>query len=107
MAMLYKYFPMLRKGDIRSTSMGAAGADLLLSPAALDAIGNYQFEVKRKKKLALSAWLKQAEEHGPYTPLVFAREDGETDGWVVILKAKDFFSLLPNSEGVFDEANKK
>lgn len=106
-ALLKKYFPTILDGDIKSTPMGAPGEDIWLSAAARKLIGNYQIEVKRKKKLAIMSWLQQAEGHGEYAPLVLTREDGTADNWVVILKAEDFFALLPNAERFTDEANKE
>lgn len=97
-AMLHKYFPDIALGDIKSTPMGAPGEDVWLSNAARSLIGQYQIEVKRQKSLAIQGWLDQATEHGEYKPLVFTREDSNTSGWIVILKAEHFFELLPNAK---------
>jgi hypothetical protein len=53
-------FPVLEPDDVRSTSMGASGADLLLSPAARNL---FPFYVEAKNQEALNIWaaLEQAE----------------------------------------------
>lgn len=57
-AALKKAFPFLQGNDIRSISMGAAGDDLILSPAAL-AVLPYNFEMKNIENLSLWATLEQ------------------------------------------------
>lgn len=49
--LLLELYPCLTEDDIRSTSMGAAGADLQLSAAAKQLIG-LKFEVKNQERLA-------------------------------------------------------
>lgn len=53
-------FPSLEPDDVRSTSMGASGADLLFSPAARKL---FPFYVEAKNQEALNIWaaLAQAE----------------------------------------------
>ena len=51
-------FPFLQGNDVRSLSMGAAGDDLILSPAAL-AVLPYNFEMKNIENLTLWATLEQ------------------------------------------------
>src|SRR5690349_9145817 len=53
-------FPELQPDDVRSTSMGASGEDLLLSPAART---RFPFYVEAKNQEALNIWkaLEQAE----------------------------------------------
>lgn len=57
---LLKFAPSLQPDDIRSTSMGAGGEDLLLSPAARAV---YPFSIECKNQEALNIWsaLEQAE----------------------------------------------
>lgn len=61
---LLKFAPTLQPDDIRSTSMGAGGEDLLLSPAARNV---YPFSIECKNQEALNIWaaLEQAEENAP------------------------------------------
>ncbi len=70
-------FPSLEPDDVRSTSMGAAGADLLLSPAARKL---FPFYVECKNQEALNIWaaLKQAESNGPCALVAFRRNNSHT-----------------------------
>lgn len=54
--------PKLKKDDIRSTSMGAGGEDLLLSPAAREV---YPFSIECKNTEKLNIWkaIDQAREN--------------------------------------------
>lgn len=84
--------PSLTENDIRSTSMGASGVDLLLSEAALRV---FPFAIECKAQQSLNIWsaLAQAEENkGQHTPLLcFKRNRTET---YVALKLEDFLNLL-------------
>lgn len=51
-------FPHLQGNDVRSLSMGAAGDDLILSPAALEVLP-YNFEMKNVEKFQLWSTLRQ------------------------------------------------
>jgi hypothetical protein len=55
---LKKAFPFLQGNDVRSISMGAAGDDLILSPAALQVLP-YNFEMKNVENLSLWATMEQ------------------------------------------------
>lgn len=67
----------LEEDDIRSTSMGASGEDLLLSPAARRV---YPISVECKNQEALSIWKAMAQteahakEHGT-TPVLFFKRN--------------------------------
>lgn len=82
----------LEPGDVRSTSMGASGEDLLLSPAARRL---FPFAVECKNQEKLNVWeaLAQAASHaGSLTPLlVFKRNQSLT---YVALRWDDFESLV-------------
>ncbi len=54
------WFPTLEPDDVRSTSMGASGADLLLSPAA-QRVFPYYVECKNVEALNIHKALAQAE----------------------------------------------
>jgi hypothetical protein len=71
---LLKAFPELEKDDIRSTSMGAGGEDLQLSPAARKKIP-YQIECKCKARSQIHTYYEQAKTHGEYEPLVIVKMD--------------------------------
>lgn len=85
-------FPGLEPDDVRSTSMGAGGEDLLLSPAARKL---FPFATECKNQEALSIWkaLQQAEANaGEYQPLlVFKRNRSET---YAAMKLDDLLTLL-------------
>lgn len=73
-------FPRLHPDDVRSTSMGASGEDLQLSPAGRLL---FPFATETKCQEALNVWaaLEQAEEHADHTGsdplLVFKRNKSE------------------------------
>jgi hypothetical protein len=55
-ATILKHFPALKPGDVLSTSMGAQGVDIKLSPAALEVLP-IAIECKAQESLNLwSAW---------------------------------------------------
>jgi hypothetical protein len=73
-------FPELEPDDVRSTSMGASGADILLSPAARR---RFPFTVEAKNRETLNVWegLAQANKNAlPRTAglLVFRRNNSPT-----------------------------
>jgi hypothetical protein len=57
-------FPQLAYDDIRSTSMGAPGEDILLSPAARRCIP-FSFEVKNHERLNVWSAIEQATANTP------------------------------------------
>lgn len=61
---LLERFPQLEDDDVRSTSMGAHGEDVQLSPAARTLIP-YSFEAKNQERLNLWASISQAETNKP------------------------------------------
>jgi hypothetical protein len=80
--------PSLEKDDVRSTSMGAPGEDILFSPAARRV---YPFSVECKNVEKLNIWeaIKQAEsQNRAYPPMVCFTKNGE-DIYVAV-KIKDF-----------------
>jgi hypothetical protein len=90
---LMKWAPDLRPGDIETTSSGACGEDLKLSPAARE-IYNYAWEVKCQESLNIWSALEQAESHAEGTErtpiLAFKRNRTEL---FVALKLEDFLKL--------------
>ena len=50
---LYKAFPQLTEGDLRSTSMGASGEDIQISPAARLLI---PFSIEAKNQEKVNIW---------------------------------------------------
>lgn len=74
-----KFAPSLEPDDVRSTSMGASGEDILFSPAARRI---YPFSVECKNVEKLSIWkaIEQSRENAnDHTPLVvFSKNREET-----------------------------
>ena len=93
---LKKAFPALRDDDIKSQTMGMCGEDIVLSPAAQDAIG-YSFECKNKERLDLWASLEQAEDNcnGREPILVFKRNRSKT---YVALDVNHFLELISDRQ---------
>jgi hypothetical protein len=90
---LLKHAPTLTENDIRSTSMGAPGTDILMSEAALKA---YPFAIECKSQESLAIWksLEQAEENskaGQSPLLCFKRNQSDV---FVALKLSDFLALI-------------
>lgn len=89
---LLKRYPQLTENDVRSTSMGASGVDILLSEAALNL---FPFAVECKAQESLNIWsaLGQAEENkGKHTPLLCFKRN-RTDIYVA-LKLEDFLKAI-------------
>lgn len=57
-------FPMLEPDDCKSTSMGAGGEDVQLSPAARK-LFPYSVECKARESIAVYAWYQQAKINAP------------------------------------------
>jgi hypothetical protein len=83
-ALILATFPALEPDDARSTSMGAGGEDVQLSPAARRMFP-FTVECKQRDKHAVYAFYDQASAHGKreratgkpgYEPLVVVRADG-------------------------------
>ena len=93
---ILKAFPFLHPDDVRSTSMGAGGEDILLSHAARTAFP-YSVECKKVEKLNIWEAIKQSKDNcGEHTPLVaFARNNHEP--WVAIPMDK-FMELISEKE---------
>lgn len=86
-------FPELEPDDVRSTSMGASGTDIQLSPAARK-LFPYAVECKNQENISIWSALEQAENNSTDTQspiLVFKRNHSDT---YVALKFEDFMKLL-------------
>lgn len=90
----------ITEADIRSTSMGSAGVDILMSTAATR-VYPYAIEVKCQESLNIWAALEQAESNratglGATTPLLcFKRNRSEM---YVALKFTDFLDLIDEAK---------
>ena len=73
--LILEKFNQLEEDDVRSTSMGASGEDLLLSPAARKL---FPFSVECKNQESLNIWsaIEQAENNsGNHIPLVIFKRN--------------------------------
>ena len=85
-------FPTLHPDDVRSTSMGAPGEDILLSHAART-VFPYSVECKNVEKLNIWEAIRQAEENcAEHTPLVAFKRNNHKP-WVAIPMDK-FMELI-------------
>ena len=89
-------FPELEADDVKSTSMGAPGEDIQLSPAARKLIP-YQTECKNKARSQLHTYFDQAKSHGNRTPLVVVKMDRKEILATVTLD--EFIRLLKAAQG--------
>jgi len=72
---LREVFPKLHPDDIKSQTMGMPGEDIVLSPAARDAIP-YSFECKNKERLDLWKSLEQTLQNcGGRTPVLVIKRN--------------------------------
>jgi LEA14-like dessication related protein len=96
--LIHAYYPELEMDDVRVTSSGSTGEDLLLSPKARRLLP-FTFECKNVEKLNIWDALLQAQEHAEgtqHTPaLAFRRNKSEL---YVALKARDFLRLVRKEE---------
>lgn len=90
---IIKVSPHLSLDDVRSTSMGAGGEDVQLSPLARESFP-FSVECKSLKSMALYKWVDQAVENCPegVEPLVIAKANGRQP--VAIVDAEWFFKKL-------------
>ena len=90
---LLELFPSLTEDDIRSTSMGAGGVDVLLSSAAKRLIP-IKIEAKNQEKYkGLYATYDQARSHsGPEEPVLVLKINRRAP--LLVIDAEYFFNLL-------------
>ena len=85
-------FSQLEPDDVRSTSMGASGADVLLSPAAKKCFG-YTVECKNQQTTSIWSWWDQCTKNvlANTTPLlVFKRNNSKP---LVVITLQHFMEL--------------
>lgn len=88
---LLKAFPEFTENDVRSTSMGAQGADVLLSEAAVKKLG-IQIECKNLAKIAVYKFYEQAKTHGNNHPVVCIKQNKSEP--LVLISLDHFVELL-------------
>ena len=88
--LILKTWPSLKPDDCRSTSMGASGEDVLLSPAARK-LCPLSIECKNLQSMAFYKWYDQAVANAPKKtePVVVAKANHKKP--VVIIDAEYFF----------------
>lgn len=87
-------FPQLENDDVKSTSMGAPGVDIQLSPAA-QKLFPWAIENKAYAKIAVYKFYEQATENkGNLNPLVVMKANHKEP--LVLLSLKDFMRLYEN-----------
>lgn len=84
-------FLELEPDDVKSTSMGAQGEDVQLSPAARR-LFPYQIECKAKARAQVYTWYEQAQTHGNHEPVVFVKQDRKRP--LAIVDAEEFINLV-------------
>lgn len=92
---------VLEPDDVRSTSMGAPGEDILMSPLARKL---YPFTIECKNVEKLNIWqaIDQAKSQGRHKPMVAFKRNGEEI--YVAIKLADFISNY-NFNGYFGECD--
>ena len=89
---LLEAFPSLEPDDVRSTSMGAGGEDVQLSPAARR-LFPYSVECKSVEKLNVWGAYEQAEANsGEHEPILIMKKNRKKP--LVVMDAEAFVNLL-------------
>ena len=91
---LEQFSPILEPDDCRSTSMGAGGEDLQLSPLARRVLSNTQWESKARKAFAVYTDYEQAKTHGKGEPVLVIKGDRKKP--LAIIDLDFFLKLLYN-----------
>ena len=91
-------YPELHEDDIKSQTMGMPGEDIVLSPAAREAI-SYSFECKNKERLDLWKSLEQASENSEEREPVLVIKRNRTKVYAVI-EWDSFRKLLQITSGL-------
>ena len=94
--LILEKFQQLEEDDVRSTTMGDSGEDVLLSPFARR-LFPFSIECKNQEKLNIWSSLEQAENNsGSHTPLlIFKRNRTKT---YVVLEFDKLLELLDESK---------
>lgn len=90
--LILKYYPILEEDDVKVTSSGATGEDLMFSPKARLWLP-ISIECKSRSSIVVYKWLEQAKSNSKENvPIVFAK--GNHQKPIVIIDAIDFFDLI-------------
>jgi hypothetical protein len=87
----------LEPDDVKSTSMGAGGEDVQLSPAARKQVP-LSIECKSRKSVGIYTWYEQAEENAPVNmePVLVVKADRKKP--LVCVEGEYFFDLLKRNK---------
>lgn len=88
---LLEAFPELESDDVKSTSMGAQGEDVQLSPAARKLLP-LQFECKARASFAVYDMYEQAKTHGNQVPALVIKANRKEP--LVVLSLDDFITIM-------------
>jgi len=91
-------FPKLEPDDVRSTSSGAGGEDVQLSPAARK-LFPYSVECKALKQIGVYKFMEQAESNCPpkAEPIAIIKADRRKP--LAVIDAEHFFNLIGQLHG--------
>jgi hypothetical protein len=94
---ILEYLPQLEPDDVVSTSMGAGGEDIKLSPAARK-LFPYSCECKARAAMPVQDWFNQAKTNSPAgaEPILFLKKDRHKP--LVVIDLEHFFKLLENQK---------
>ncbi len=86
-------YPSLEPDDVKSTSMGASGEDIQLSPAARK-LFPYSVECKSRETISTYAWYQQAKTNTPKSaePLLVIKQNRSKP--LVVLDLDYFMELV-------------
>lgn len=84
-------FSILEPDDVKSTSMGAGGEDVQLSPAARKLVP-FNIECKARAKIAIYEWFEQAKGHGQLSPCLIVKADRKDP--LVVISLPHFLELI-------------
>lgn len=95
--LILEHFEELEPDDVKSTSMGAPGEDVALSPAARKRVP-FQIECKSKARSQVHTYYAQAKSHGNHEPLVIVKQDRKET--LAIVELEVFLKLLREVYGI-------
>lgn len=102
---LLELFPNLEPDDVASTSMGAPGEDIKLSPAARR-LFPYSVECKSLAKIAVYKLYDQAVSNAAsHEPLLVIRANRRKE--LVVVDAEHFFTLVKENNATKETTNKE
>lgn len=99
-------FPSLEPDDVRSTSMGAGGEDVQLSPAARK-LFPYSVECKALNKISVYKFMEQAEANCPAKAEPIAIIKGDRQRPLAVIDADHFFQLVQANNNGTKRPSKK